>query len=148
MSLLPCSTCKKRPRGKLATVYASFFSGSQRFGKKGRYCGACISELAAYVRELKPIESEDESIEWPESCPSCGVAIRDDFDPTFLTIYTPKAEAVQVVLPMCTACATESRTHILSGMESTVDRQTAGRVEGATAPSHEAPAFPDVQWRF
>lgn len=148
MSLMPCSVCKKRPRGRLATVYASFFQGSQRFGKRGRYCGQCAGQLAEYVRELKPISSDDETIEWPEFCPLCGGGIADDFDPTYLTIYMPKSEAVQLVVASCGACALAARPQLVLGMDPTVDRQSAGRVEGAAAPSHVAPEFPEVQWHF
>jgi hypothetical protein len=148
VSLLPCSVCKKRPRGRLATVYASFFQGSTRFGKRGRYCGVCVGQLAEYVRDLKPISTEDESIEWPENCPLCGGAIAEDFDPTYLTVYMPKSEAVQLVVASCSACAYVARPQLVLGMDPTVDRQTQGRAEGAAAPSHEAPGFPEVQWHF
>jgi hypothetical protein len=148
VSLLPCSVCKKRPRGRLATVYASFFQGSQRFGKRGRYCGICVVQLGEYVRGLKPIPSEDESIEWPETCPLCGGSISEDFDPTYLTVYMPKEEAVQIVVAACSSCAANLRPQVVLGMEPTVDRQAQGRVGGAAAPSHEAPGFPEVRWHF
>lgn len=148
MSLLPCSTCRKRPRGRLATVYLAFFQGPERIGERGRYCIPCVTELANYVRELKPLPTEDETIEWPETCPSCGGSIAEDFDPTYLTVYMPKAEAVQLVIAHCGTCAAAARPQLRVGMDRIPDRQSAGRVEGAAAPSHEAPGFPEVQWTF
>lgn len=148
MSLLPCSVCKKRPRGRLATVYAAFFQGKERFGKRGRYCPGCATNLANYVRELKPLTSEDETLEWPETCPLCGGVLADDFDPTYLTVYMPKQEAVQLVVASCSACALHSRPQLVLGMDPTVDRRSPGRAEGAAAPSHEAPGFPELQWHF
>jgi hypothetical protein len=148
VSLLPCSVCKKRPRGRLATVYLAFFNGQARIGERGRFCGPCAGSLAEYVRELRPIPTEDETIEWPETCPGCGISITDDFDPTYMTIYMPKSEAVQLVVPQCSACARVARETLRVGMDTIPDRQSAGRVEGASAPSHEAPGFPEVQWHF
>lgn len=148
MSLLPCSLCKKRPRGRLATVYLAFFNGKDRIGERGRFCGACAIQLAEYVRELKPLGTEDESIEWPETCPLCGTGLADDFDPTYMTIYMPKSEAVQLVVASCAHCAQVSRETLRVGMDRIPDRQAVGRAEGASAPSHEAPGFPEVQWHF
>lgn len=129
-------------------MYLAFFQGKDRIGERGRFCPTCATQLAEYVRDLKPLATEDESIEWPETCPGCGISIADDFDPTYMTVYMPKSEAVQLVVAQCSSCAEVARQTLRVGMDRIPDRQSAGRVEGASAPSHEAPGFPELQWHF
>lgn len=144
MSLLPCSNCKKRVRGKLASVYMAWFSGSQRVSKKARLCMNCIDDYATYVRNLKPLPADEDTVEWPTTCSLCGTTLTDDFDPTYLTVYMPKSEPVQLIVAGCEPCSQDYRPTLAAGAENLVDRQAAGRVEGA--PSREAQAFPEIQW--
>jgi hypothetical protein len=144
VSLLPCSNCKKRVRGKLASVYMAWFSGSQRVSKKARLCMPCVSDYAEFVRGLKPLPADEDAVEWPDTCSLCGSALAQDFDPTYLTVYMPKSEPVQLIIAGCETCSIDYRPTLASGAENLADRQAAGRVEGA--PSREEQAFPDIQW--
>lgn len=113
---------------------------------KVRLCMPCASEYAEAVRQLKPAAVDDETVEWPESCAGCGGQLADDFDPTYLTVYMPSQEAVQLVLTQCGACALHSRPPLSEMGERLVDRQADGRSSGGLQAPRQVQAIPDLQW--
>ena len=114
---------------------------------KARLDMDCAAEYAAFVLSQKPLQAEDDSAEWPETCSTCTTPTEDDFDPTYLSIFMPKRERVSLVLAQCSACAAIARTTLSAGAETLADRQQAG-TSADRVSAEDATAFPDLQWHL
>lgn len=147
MSLLPCSNCNKRPRGKLATLYLAWFSGSSRVSKKLRLGPECVGEYAEYIRTQNALPAEDDTVDWPSECGSCKTPTADNFDPTYINVFMPKMEMVALVLPQCSECAAVARAFLSTGSEDLPDRNAQSK-NGLPTTATDTNAFADIQWRI
>jgi len=134
MSVFPCSVCRQRKPGKLATAYwAWFLADGERSAWKLRYCPADAQEaLLALLSKLREM-GEDSTV---FACVSCGADATNDSDPIYLTLYLPGKEPMEYALQLDSACAARLRTPITTHGERLADR--GGLVRG---PSPSASAW-------
>ena len=133
MSVYPCSTCRQRKPGKLATAYwAWFLADGERSAWKLRYCPACAQGalLALLTSLLGSGESRNVF-----ACISCGGSAEKDSDPIYLTLYLPGKEPMEYALQLDGACAAKLRIPITTHGERLADR--GGLVRGPS-PSTSA----------
>ena len=129
MSIRPCSICKRRVPGKLATSYnAWFLANGQRIAYRQRLCLPCLSTS---YRALFQASATSTLTETP-TCPGCGGESEKDSDPVFITLYLPKQEPREFELNFDAACAAKTRGVMSEGAELLADRQASG--EGPQAP--------------
>jgi hypothetical protein len=134
VSVFPCSSCRQRKPGKLATAYwAWFLADGERSAWKVRYCPACAQEsLLALLTSLRELgESQDVF-----ACISCGASASADSDPIYLTLYLPGKEPMEYALQLDSACAAKLRIPVTTHGERLADR--GGLVRG---PSPSASAW-------
>jgi hypothetical protein len=121
VSVFPCSVCRARPSGKLASLYAAWFTTpDKRRAVKQRLCAECFkSEVTALYAA---------SVENGEACPSCHAAVSgDDASPIYLTLYLPGREPVEMLLPLCDVCAVTQREQFARGAQPLADRGAGER---------------------
>ncbi len=112
MSLLPCSVCKQRKPGKLASAYWAWFdSEGNRQAWKARYC---LADAAEELGQLLRSSSGGEDNESLFSCASCGIDTTEDQEPVYCTLFLPGQEQTEHSIPLCGACAASFRTRIMS----------------------------------
>lgn len=133
MSVFPCSSCRQRKPGKLATAYwAWFLADSERSAWKLRYCPACAQEhLLGLLTSLRELGESSEVF----ACICCGASAQEDSDPMYLTLYLPGKEPMEYALQLDTACAAKLRSPIVQSGERLADR--GGLVRGPS-PSTSA----------
>jgi hypothetical protein len=126
MSVFPCSMCKVRKPGKLATAYwAWFLADGSRSAWKVRYCPGCAqTHLLALLGALHSMEDHLTVF----ACISCGADASTDSDPMYLTLYVPSKEPMEYALQLDTACAAKLRIPITSSGSRLEDR--GGLVRG------------------
>jgi len=119
VSIYPCSRCRKRYPGKLATSYNAWFAdGESRVCFRQRLCVGCLGEELGEI-----IRSQVELSEDAETCPACGSSnANGDLDPTFVTVYMPGREAAEFGLNTCASCAQKLRVELRQGAEAMKDR--------------------------
>jgi hypothetical protein len=110
MSVYPCSMCKRRMPGKLASAYwAWFLADGSRSAWKVRYCPECARQhLLGLLAELRSM-GETSSV---FACVSCGADASQDSDPVYLTLYLPSKEPMEYALQLDSACAVKLRIPI------------------------------------
>jgi hypothetical protein len=133
VSVFPCSVCRQRKPGKLATAYwAWFLADESRSAWKVRYCPACaeqhLSELFSQLREMDGTLSVF-------ACVSCGASAETDSDPMYLTLYLPGKEPQEIALQLDSACAAKLRIPITTSGERLPDR--GGVVRGPSSSTSE-----------
>jgi len=133
MSVFPCSVCRQRKPGKLATAYwAWFLADGERSAWKARYCPACAQEkLLALLARLRETDGMSDVF----ACVSCGADASKDSDPMYLTLYLPGKEPMEYALQLDSACAAKLRIPITSDSERLPDR---GGVVRGPSPSTSA----------
>lgn len=133
MSVFPCSVCKLRKPGKLATAYWAWFLADQsRSAWKLRYCPACAQDvLLALLTKLNGLGDSSD----PLDCVSCGGKVQDDADPIYLTLFLPGKEPQEYAAQLDAACAAKMRIPITTQGERLADR--GGLVRGPS-PSNSA----------
>lgn len=126
MSVYPCSICKSRRPGKLASAYWAWFrqDGSRAAGKL-RYCLECAQEHLSILLQ--------DSVQRPESssvfaCVSCGADASQDSEPVYCTLYLPKKEPMEYALQLDGACAVRLKATISTNWDPLEDR--GGGVRG------------------
>lgn len=126
MSVYPCSCCRQRKPGKLATAYwAWFLADGERSAWKLRYCPACAQEhLLALLTSLR----EPRETSGVFDCLSCGANASEDSDPIYLTLYLPGKDPMEYAVQLDSACAAKLRIPITSSGERLADR--GGLVRG------------------
>jgi hypothetical protein len=127
MSVFPCSSCRQRKPGKLASAYWAWFNADgERSAWKVRYCPGCAEQnLLALLNELRKMGESDLEV-W--SCISCGGSAQTDSDPVYLTLYLPGKEPTEYALQLDAACAAKLRIPITTQGERLADR--GGLVRG------------------
>ena len=133
VSVFPCSVCRQRKPGKLATAYwAWFLADGERSAWKVRYCPADAQQ--ALLSLLTTLRGQDGN-ENVFACISCGIDSSTDSDPMYLTLYLPGKEPMEYALQLCGACAVKLRGPIVGSGERLADR--GGLVRGPS-PSTSA----------
>jgi hypothetical protein len=133
MSVYPCSVCRGRKPGKLASAYwAWFLADGSRSAWKVRYCHACAAEnLSALFSRLREMDGTSDVF----ACLSCGANASEDSDPIYLTLYLPGKEPEEIALQLDGACAAKLRIPITTHGERLPDR---GGVVRGPSPSTSA----------
>ena len=110
MSVFPCSVCRSRRPGKLASAYWAWFNADgARSAWKVRYCPECAGEsLSPLFSSLREMDGTSHVF----ACVSCGASAEEDSDPIYLTLYLPGKEPVEYALQLDTACAAKLRIPI------------------------------------
>lgn len=133
MSVFPCSMCKGRRPGKLASAYWAWFTADgSRSAWKLRYCHGCAPESLQIV--LAASRSSEETLD-VFGCVSCGTSCETDSDPMYLTLYLPGKEPMEYALQLDGACAARLRIPITANGERLPDR---GGVVRGPSPSTSA----------
>ena len=130
MSIYPCSACRQRKPGKLATAYwAWFLEDGSRSAWKVRYCHVCAPEqLSTLLGSLRELGESTEVF----ACVSCGSSAAEDSDPIYVTLYLPGKEPMEYALQLDGACAAKLRIPITTIGERLPDR---GGVVRGPSPS-------------
>ena len=133
MSVFPCSVCRQRKPGKLATAYwAWFLADASRSAWKVRYCPACAAdELLTLFKMLREMDGTSDVF----ACVSCGTDASQDTDPIYITLYLPGKEPTELALQLDSACAAKLRIPITTHGERLPDR---GGVVRGPSPSTSA----------
>jgi len=133
MSVYPCSVCRQRKPGKLASAYWAWFNADGgRSAWKVRYCPAdAVNHLQRLLADLS--QQGDQSNVF--ACVSCGADASEDSDPMYLTLYLPGKEPMEYALQLDSACAAKLRIPITSHGERLEDR---GGVVRGPSPSTSA----------
>ena len=130
MSVFPCSICKRRKPGKLASAYWAWFrTDGSRTALKLRYCLECAPEHLLIVSEVSRLTPENSNV---FACVSCGADASEDSDPVYCTLYLPKKEPMEYSIQLCGACAVKLREPILTNGDPLPDR---GGLVGGPPPS-------------
>lgn len=134
MSVYPCSACRQRKPGKLASAYWAWFNADgERSAWKARYCPACANDVFSKLFEtLRAADGTSDVF----ACLSCGASAQEDSDPIYLTLYLPGKEPTEYALQLDSACAAKLRIPITTQAERLPDR--GGIVRG---PSHTVSAW-------
>jgi len=126
VSVFPCSFCRQRKPGKLASAYWAWFDAEgNRSAWKIRYCPACAREHLARVLEPSFAMGATSDV---FACVSCGASAEKDSDPIYLTLYLPGREPMEFALQLDAACAAKLRIPITTHAERLADR--GGLVRG------------------
>lgn len=133
LSVYPCSVCRQRKPGKLASAYWAWFQpDGGRSAWKMRYCPVCAAEHLTVLLAVSPSTETDSSI---FACISCGTDAHEDSDPIYCTLYLPGKEPMEYALQLDGACAAKLRIPITSQGERMPDR---GGVVRGPSPSMSA----------
>jgi len=120
MSVYPCSVCRLRRPGKLASAYwAWFLADGARSAWKLRYCPACAPEALSIVLQASRLSEDNSSV---FACVSCGADSSEDSDPMYLTLYLPGKEPMEYALQLDGACAARLRIPITTQGDRLADR--------------------------
>lgn len=120
MSAIPCSICKFKRPGKMATAYWAWFAADgNRHAWKVRYCSYCVGDsLLAVYKRLRETPDEGNAF----ACISCGGDSSQDSDPMYLTLYIPNREQEEFAVQLDSACAAKLRIPIVEYGERLQDR--------------------------
>jgi len=130
VSVYPCSVCRMRRPGKLATAYWAWFNADgNRSAYKLRYCQPCAVEVLVPTLKTFLTAVESDSV---FACVGCGADASQDSDPIYLTLYLPGKEPEELALQFDSACAAKTRIPIVDKGEALPDR---GGVVRGPSPS-------------
>jgi hypothetical protein len=126
VSVFPCSMCRQRKPGKLASAYwAWFLADGERSAWKVRFCPGCaVESLLPLLTQLRGQDGTSDVF----ACLLCGASAATDSDPMYLTLYLPGKEPTEYAVQLDTACAVRLRVPITSFGERLPDR--GGLVRG------------------
>jgi hypothetical protein len=134
VSVYPCSFCKQRRPGKLASAYwAWFLADGSRSAWRVRCCPGCAAEQLSILLSSSQLTPENSSV---FACVSCGADASEDSDPMYCTLYLPKKEPMEYAVQLDSACAGRLRIPITTNGERLPDR--GGVVRG---PSPDTSAW-------
>lgn len=122
MALQPCSMCDERFKGKPATAYWAWFNPlGVRYAKKQRYDPPCYGQN---LRDWVVIaDTQPRGV-----CVKCEEDIAPaDMRATYLNLYLPTRDPIELVYEMCDVCTDELRSLASKGAEDLPNRQSALR---------------------
>jgi len=120
VSVFPCSICRARRPGKLATAYWAWFDdGGARHAWKQRFCASCALDN---LQKLLMTLSAAGSISDVFACVACGASAEHDSDPVYLTLYVPGKDPQELALQLDGPCAVDIRVKAMTGAERLEDR--------------------------
>lgn len=123
---MPCSVCKQKKPGKLASAYwAWFLADGNRSAWRLKYCHVCAPEALQIVSRASRSWEETQDV---FACLSCGANSETDSDPMYLTLYLPGKEVMEFALQLDAACAAKLRIPITTDGQRLPDR--GGEVRG------------------
>lgn len=126
VSMFPCSLCRKRAPGKLASVYwAWFVADGTRSAWRQRLCAECFG--------LTVLPLINDTTENPESCPICHTVCGREADPVYATVYIPKREAEEIGFELCGTDAVAVRARAQDGAQKLADREVGVRGPSPTS---------------
>lgn len=133
MSVYPCSVCRQRKPGKMATAYWAWFNADGgRSAWKQRFCAPCAHDsLQSLLLTLNGADGSSNAL----ACVSCGTDASEDSDPVYLTLYVPGRDPQEYALQLDGPCAVAIRVKAQAGAERLADR--GGLVRGPS-PSTSA----------
>jgi hypothetical protein len=133
VSVFPCSICRQRKPGKLASAYWAWFNADgARSAWKLRYCpDDAVKHLQQLLRDMSQLGETSNVF----ACVACGVDAAEDSDPIYLTLYLPGKEPMEYALQLDSACAAKLRIPITTHGERLEDR---GGVVRGPSPSTSA----------
>jgi hypothetical protein len=127
VSLYPCSSCGKRPQGKLSSVtWAWNRADATRTAWRQRLCLSCFTLNVQGLPQLSP----DQEI----VCPRCGIGTASDMDPVFATAFVPTVGRFDFEWATCASCAVEVRRLAQEGAEQLDDRRQDRLGAGGSGP--------------
>ena len=133
MSVYPCSVCRTRRPGKLASAYWAWFNADgARSAWKLRYCAQCAPGSLSEVLQRSRTADGTENV---FGCVFCGADASRDSDPLYLTLYLPGKEPEELAIQACGACAARVRVPIVTQGDRLEDR---GGVVRGPSPSTSA----------
>lgn len=137
MSIYPCSFCRERHPGKMASAYwAWFLNDGARSAWKVRYCIICAGKELVWLFNASQTLERTTS---PFGCWSCGSDAAGDSDPMYCTLYLPSKEPTELAVQLCGACAAKLRVPITTNGERLPDR--GGVVRGPSPSGTEWDGF-------
>jgi len=126
VSVYPCSECRQRKPGKLASAYWAWFTPEgDRKAFKCRYCPGCAVESLKSLLDALRLQDGNENV---FACVSCGADASTDSDPMYLTLYLPGKEPMEYALQLDSACAAKLRMEVVKIGDPLADR--GGLVRG------------------
>lgn len=136
MSVFPCSVCRQRKPGKLASAYwAWFLDDGSRSAWKLRYCPACAADSLQLLLAASPASDGSSNV---FACVSCGADASEDSDPIYCTLYLPGKEPMEYAVQLDTACAAKLKTPIMAAGERLPDRGGVVRGPSPTVSAWDA----------
>lgn len=134
MSVYPCSVCRQRRPGKLASAYWAWFDqDGGRHAWRVRLCPGCAPEHLSILLESSRLNPDNSNV---FACVSCGADATEDSAPMYCTLYLPKKEPMEYAVQLDGACASRLRATISTSAELLPDR--GGVVRG---PSPDVSAW-------
>lgn len=130
MSVFHCGQCDQRTHGKLGTIYWAWFNADdRRIAYRQRLCAPC------FANNVLGLYQDAETN--PNNCPSCHAGVGGDLDAIYATVYLPKREAIELVLPACAVCAVPLREQAKHGAKLLEDREEGVRGRSpSTSPTN------------
>jgi hypothetical protein len=126
VSVYPCSDCRQRKPGKLASAYWAWFNPEgDRRAFKCRYCPGCAQTS---LHDLLLALHQQDGNENVFACLLCGSDAHSDSDPMYLTLYLPGKEPMEYALQLDSACAVKLRAEVMKIGDPLADR--GGLVRG------------------
>lgn len=120
MAVFPCSICKTRRPGKLASAYWAWFNvDGSRSAWKLRYCLECAPGALQTLLAATSQQVETSNV---FACVACGASAEEDSDPVYCTLYLPQREPMEYALQLDSACAAKLRIPITNNGERLIDR--------------------------
>lgn len=136
MSVFPCSLCRQRKPGKLASAYWAWFNADGgRSAWKLRYCLDCAPEGLSLLLSNSPSMGGTSHV---FACVSCGANAEHDSDPIYCTLYLPGKEPTEYAVQLDSACAARLRIPITELGERLSDRGGVVRGPSPTVSAWEA----------
>jgi hypothetical protein len=120
VSVYPCSMCRKRKPGKMASAYWAWFeTDSSRTAYKLRYC---LDDAAKHLSLLLAGGSPADNSPDVFACVSCGTSAETDSDPIYCTLYLPGKEPMEYAIQLCGACASKWKAPLIECGDPLADR--------------------------
>lgn len=124
MPIATCSMCGDRPRGRLASIYWSCWTGDgDRAAWKQRFDKACYQDVCA---EWLDAARASWNASGGRSCILCEVSDVEELSEIYGTIFVPGEEASRFTVTACLKHLPEAKRQASIGSVALVDRSSYG----------------------